>query len=173
MAVPCGTEEASMQQHAPAGVEVLGPRDGTLAEVLSDDALAFVADLQRTFDGRRRLLLANRAERQRSFLAGELPGFLAGTRGVRESAWTVELTPPALPARRVEITGPVDAKMVINALNSGARVFMADFEDATSPTWRNAVEGQANLTAAIERTLSFESPDGRRYALDDEVAVLL
>jgi malate synthase len=162
-----------MQQQDTAGIDVLGPRDGILGEVLSGDALAFVAALHRAFEGRRQELLARRAERQRAFDAGELPGFLAETRSVREGEWRVAPAPADLQDRRVEITGPVDAKMVINALNSGARVFMADFEDATSPTWRNAVEGQANLTAAIERTLVFDNPDGRRYTLNDELATLL
>src|SRR4051794_2154745 len=156
LAIPTAREEASMHEQA-TGIEVLGARDGALGEVLTDEALAFVADLHRTFDGRRRDLLAQRAERQRRFDEGELPGFLPDTRAVREGEWSVAAAPADLQDRRVEITGPVDAKMIINALNAGAKVFMADFEDAPSPPWRNALEGQATLTAAIERRLTFEN----------------
>jgi malate synthase len=155
----------------PAGVELRGDRvdDG----ILSGEALAFVADLQRAFGGRREELLAARASRQERLLAGELPDFLAETRTVREDeSWRVAEAPPDLQDRRVEITGPTDRKMVINALNSGARVFMADFEDANSPTWPNLVEGQRNLIDAIERTITLETPE-KSYSLDDEVATLL
>ena len=138
-----------MQAQLPAGVELRGERDG---EILTDEALDFVAGLQRAFGGRREELLARRAERQERLLGGELPDFLAETRSVREDAsWRVAEAPPDLRDRRVEITGPTDRKMVINALNSGARVFMADFEDANSPTWANIVEGQRNLIDAVER----------------------
>src|SRR5206468_4454564 len=131
------------------GVELRGERD---EEILSAEALDFVANLQRTFGGRRVELLAARADRQERLLAGELPDFLEETRSVREdSSWRVAEAPPDLQDRRVEITGPTDRKMVINALNSGARVFMADFEDANSPTWSNLVEGQRNMVDAIER----------------------
>jgi malate synthase len=146
-----------------------GPRAN---EILTDAALAFVADLERRFGPRRRVLLEARAERQQRLDAGELPDFLAETREVRESDWTVEPVPPDLLDRRVEITGPTDRKMVINALNSGARMFMADFEDANSPTWRNMVEGQANLVDAVERTIELETPE-KAYRLDAEVATLL
>ncbi len=146
-----------------------GPRAN---EILTDDALAFVAELERRFGPRRRGLLEARAERQQRLDAGELPDFLAETREVRESDWTVEPVPPDLLDRRVEITGPTDRKMVINALNSGARMFMADFEDANSPTWRNMVEGQANLVDAVERTIELETPE-KAYRLDEEVATLL
>jgi malate synthase len=146
-----------------------GPRAN---EILSDDALAFVADLERRFGPRRRVLLEARAERQHRLDAGELPDFLAETREVRESDWTVDPGPPDLLDRRVEITGPTDRKMVINALNSGARMFMADFEDANSPTWLNIVEGQANLVDAVERTIELDTPE-KAYRLDEEVATLL
>jgi malate synthase len=159
-----------VQAHLPAGVDVRAEGD---AGILSGDALAFVADLQRTFGGRRAELLAARAERQRRLLAGELPDFLAETRAVREDpSWRVAEAPPDLADRRVEITGPTDRKMVINALNSGARVFMADFEDANSPTWSNVVDGQRNLIDAIERTISLDQ-NGKSYQLNDEVATLL
>jgi malate synthase len=124
----------------PAGIQLRGERDPT---ILSGEALEFVAGLQRAFGGRRKELLTARAERQRRLLAGELPDFLEETRSVREDdSWRVAEAPPDLQDRRVEITGPTDRKMVINALNSGARVFMADFEDANSPTWPNLVEGR-------------------------------
>ncbi len=153
-------------------VEVRGPAVEGSDRVLTPEAVAFVADLQRAFDGRRRELLELREERQDRLLGGELPDFLAETASVRDGDWTVAETPPELDDRRVEITGPTDRKMVINALNSGAKVFMADFEDANSPTWENMVTGQANLTDAIERTIGFESPDGRRYRLAEETAIL-
>jgi malate synthase len=156
-----------------AEAEVTTPVEGRAQEILSTAALAFVSDLHRSFDARRRELLAARAERQTRIDAGELPDFAADTREVRESEWTIEPIPSDLQDRRVEITGPTDRKMVINALNSGARVFMADFEDANSPTWSNMTEGQANLIDAIERTIEFESEDGKRYRLDDEIAILL
>ena len=154
------------------GVELLAPREGTDDEVLTPEALAFVAELHRRFDGTRRALLATRAKRQAQLDAGELPDFLPETREVREGDWRVAPVPPDLQDRRVEITGPVDRKMVINALNSGARCFMADFEDANSPTWRNCVEGQANLTDAIERTIELDTGE-KTYRLGDDPAVLL
>ncbi len=141
-------------------------------EVLTPEALAFVAALQERFGPRRLELLDARAARRERIAAGELPGFLPGTREVREGDWTIEPVPAGLRDRRVEITGPTDRKMVINALNSGARMFMADFEDANSPTFENMVEGQANLTDAIERTIELETP-AKTYRLDDEVATLL
>jgi len=152
--------------------EVRGPAVEGSDRVLTPEALAFVAELHRAFDGRRRALIDGRRARQDRFVAGELPDFLSETASVRETDWTVAETPPEIDDRRVEITGPTDRKMVINALNSGAKVFMADLEDANSPTWVNIVTGQANLTDAIERTIGFESPDGRRYQLADETAIL-
>jgi len=143
------------------------------AGVLTPEALDLVAALQREFAGRREELLLARAERQERIEAGELPDFLDATRSVREGEWRVAPAPADLQDRRVEITGPAgDRKMVINAFNSGARIYMADFEDANSPTWENVVGGQQNLTDAIERTISLES-GGKSYALNDEVAVLL
>ena len=155
-----------------AGVELRAPVEERDEKLLSPDALAFVAELHRRFDGTRRELLAARAERQARIDAGELPDFLTETREVRESDWRVAPVPADLQDRRVEITGPVDRKMVINALNSGARCFMADFEDANSPTWRNNLDGQANLIDAIERTIELDTGE-KSYRLGDDPAVLL
>jgi malate synthase len=141
-------------------------------EVLTPEALAFVAELQRRFNRERERLLAARMDRQARLDAGERPDFLEETREVRESEWQVAPAPPELQDRRVEITGPVDRKMVINALNSGARIFMADFEDANSPTWANNVEGQVNLRDANERTISLDTGE-KRYELGDDPAVLV
>jgi malate synthase len=151
---------------------VLGPVEGRAAEILTPDALAFVAGLQRRFGPERERLLAARTERQQRLDAGELPEFLDETRELRESDWTVSPAPAELQDRRVEITGPVDRKMVINALNSGARVFMADFEDANSPTWSNNVEGQVNLRDANGGTISLDTGE-KTYELGESPAVLL
>jgi malate synthase len=152
------------------GATVLAPDE---AGVLTPEALDLVVELQRELGGRRLELLQARAERMERILAGELPDFLAETRGVREGDWRVAPVPLDLQDRRVEITGPAgDRKMVINAFNSGAKMFMADFEDANSPTWANVVGGQQNLTDAIERTISLETGE-KSYSLNDEVAVLL
>jgi malate synthase len=141
--------------------------------VLTAEALDLVVALQREFAGRREELLLARAERQERIAGGELPDFLEETRSVRDGDWRVAPVPDDLQDRRVEITGPAgDRKMVINAFNSGARIYMADFEDANSPTWENVLGGQQNLTDAIERTISLDSGD-RSYSLNDEVAVLL
>ena len=154
-------------------VEVLGEAGEAGARILTPEALAFVADLQREFNPTRLELLAARADRQERIAAGELPDFLPATRAVREDPdWRVAPAPHDLLDRRVEITGPVDRKMVINALNSGARMFMADFEDSNSPTWRNCVEGQANLIDAVDRTISLET-GSKSYRLHDDVATLL
>jgi malate synthase len=155
------------------GIDVRAPVEGRHAEILTPEALAFVAGLHRRFDGRRRELLQARAERQARIDAGSTLDFLPETRAVREGDWRVAPVPDDLHDRRVEITGPTDRKMVINALNSGARCFMADFEDANSPTWANMIGGQANLIDAIERTIEFSGPDGREYRLNDQVANLL
>jgi malate synthase len=155
------------------GIDLRGPVTGRFGEVLTAEALAFLAALHREFNDRRIDLLASRGERQMAFDGGDLPDFLDATRDVRESVWRVAPAPADLQDRRVEITGPTDRKMVINALNSGARAFMADFEDANSPTWQNMVEGQVNLTDAIERRIEFENPDGRVYRLEEQVATLV
>ena len=148
---------------APAGIEVIAPGD---EEVLSPDALAFVALLQRELGPRRAELLARRHQRTGA------PDFLEETRAVRAGDWRVAPPPPDLLDRRAEITGPVDRKMMINALNSGARVFMADFEDSCSPTWANVVEGQRNLSDAVRRTISLETAD-KSYSLNEETATLV
>jgi malate synthase len=142
-------------------------------EILSADAVAFVAMLHDRFGPRRRELLAARREGHEALRRGGTLDFLPETRDVREADWRVEPPRPDYADRRVEITGPTDRKLVINALNSGARGFMADFEDANSPTWRNQVAGHANLVDAIEGSITYESSDGRRYALADDVATLL
>jgi malate synthase len=155
------------------GVEVRAPVEERGQEVLTEEALEFVAGLHRRFNSQRERLLAARAERQGRLDAGELPDFLAETREIRERDWRVEPVPPDLRDRRVEITGPVERKMMINALNSGARCFMADFEDANSPTWSNCVEGQVNLIDTIERTIELTTPEGKEYRLSDKTAVLI
>ena len=141
-------------------------------DVLTADAVEFLHLLQRAVGAEREELLAARQRRAQRLRDGELPDFLAETRAVRAGDWRVRPAPPDLADRRVEITGPTDRKMVINALNSGAKVFMADFEDANSPTWENVVSGQRNLSEAIDRTIRLETPD-KTYALNDEVATLL
>jgi malate synthase len=156
-----------------AEVEVKGPIEGRASEVLTPQALAFVARLQREFGGRRLELLKLRDERQARIDAGENPQFLVTTSSVRDSDWNIAKAPKDLQDRRVEITGPTDRKMLINALNSGARVFMADFEDANAPTWSNLTEGQVNLIDAIERRIDFKSPEGKEYRLNEKVATLL
>ena len=140
-------------------------------DVLTPDAVEFLVDLQREFGPRREELLARRADRARRLAEGELPDFLPDTEAVRDGDWSVAPYPDEIADRRVEITGPVDRKMVINALNSGAKVFMADFEDANSPTWQNCVDGQRNLTDALDRTISLDTGE-KQYSLNDEVAVL-
>ncbi len=154
-------------------VQLKGAVEGRASEVLTKEALAFVARLQREFGSRRQELLRLRDERQTRLDAGESPQFLMTTSTVRDTDWQVAAAPKDLQDRRVEITGPTDRKMLINALNSGARVFMADFEDANSPTWANLVEGQVNLIDAIERRIGFTSPEGKEYRLNDKVATLL
>jgi malate synthase len=155
------------------GVAVTGPPVPGMDRVLTDDALAFVADLQRRFGATRLDLLHRREERQRALAAGEVLDFLSGTRAIREADWTVAPAPADFDDRRVEITGPAEPKMMINALNSGARVFMADLEDALSPTWANVVGGQAALIDAVRGTLTFTSPEGKAYAVGDRPAQLV
>ena len=155
----------------PAGVTITAPHNPAYDAILSADALAFVASLHRAFEPRRRELLAARAARVQRLDAGEKPDFLASTRAVREGDWRIAPLPKALERRRVEITGPVDRKMIINAFNSGADSFMADFEDANTPNWDNQVQGQINLFEAIRRTIRLEQ-NGKSYALADQVAVL-
>src|SRR5207245_4029609 len=140
---------------------------------LTPDALAFLSGLEEEFGPTRRALLARRVERQAQFDAGLLPDFLPETAAIRGGDWQVAAAPADLQDRRVEITGPVERKMMINALKSGARVFMADFEDALSPTWANVIEGQLNLQDAVRRSLAFTTPEGRDYALNDKTATLV
>ncbi|MBA2374216.1 MAG: malate synthase A, partial [Chloroflexi bacterium] len=158
---------------APPGVTISGPAVPGSDRILTDDALAFVADLERRFGPLRIDLLERRHERQAAIDGGERLDFLPGTAAIRESAWTVAAAPPDLDDRRVEITGPAEAKMMINALNSGARVFMADLEDALSPTWANVVAGQAALADAVRAELEFDAPDGRAYRLNETTATLV
>ncbi len=154
-------------------VEFVAPATGRYAEILTPEAVAFVVGLQRTFNEQRKELLGARKARQKRLDAGERPDFLKGTKGIRESEWTVAELPQDLLDRRVEITGPVDRKMIINALNSGAKVFMADFEDSTTPTWDNVMEGQLNLRDAVRRTITFEDEKtGKSYKLIEKPAVL-
>ncbi|HZG67181.1 MAG TPA: malate synthase A, partial [Herpetosiphonaceae bacterium] len=157
----------------PMGIDITGPRGEHVDQILSPEALSFVADLHRRFNPRREALLRRRAEHQVQFDAGILPRFLAETEEIRHGDWTVAAAPADLQKRWVEITGPVERKMMINALNSGASAFMADLEDALSPTWENVVAGQANLRDAVRRTIEFHNPDGRRYHLNDTTATLI
>jgi malate synthase len=156
------------------GVLARGLSSSSSERVLTPQALAFVSDLERRFGTRRRQLLARRQGVQARLDAAERPRFHDETREIREARWTVAEAPPDLRDRRVEITGPVDRKMIINALNSGANVFMADFEDSTSPTFANLVEGQANLQDAVRRSIRFVQPEtGKEYRLADRTATLV
>jgi malate synthase len=153
-------------------VALLGRMTPELKQILTPEALAFIAKLERQFGPRRKALLAARAARQKEFDAGKLPDFLPETKNIREKDWHVEPQPKDMLDRRVEITGPTDRKMVINALNCGASTFMADFEDANCPTWHNMLDGQLNLRDAVRRTISFEQ-NGKLYRLNEKTAVLI
>ncbi|MDX6748529.1 malate synthase A [Geminicoccaceae bacterium 1502E] len=156
------------------GLEMKGAAAAGFEAILSAEALAFLVDLERRFRDERKRLLAAREERQKRIDAGELPGFLPETSAIRNGEWKVAPIPADLQNRRVEITGPVDRKMVINALNSGASCYMADFEDSTTPLWTNQVQGQINLRDAIARKVDFTDPSsGKSYKLADETATLL
>ncbi len=146
--------------------------DAERAQILTPEALQFIEKLEREFGPRRRGLLEKRIERQAAIDAGEFPDFVSSTKHIREDHWKVGSIPDDMQNRRVEITGPTDRKMMINALNSGASVFMADFEDANSPTWDNLIQGQLNLCEAIDGTIAFRNPDGKEYKLNEQVAVL-
>jgi malate synthase len=159
--------------HLAPGVEIAGETPPDAAHVLTSDALEFVAQLHRRFNPERERLLKAREERQARLDGGERPALLVETADVRARDWRVAAIPPALQERHVEITGPVERKMMINALNSGASCFMADFEDSLSPTWSNVVRGQANLIDAVRGTITFTNPDGRTYRLDRKIATLL
>src|SRR5213083_1657223 len=171
-AVNVASSIASLTATLPAGVEIRAPALSDAAQILSPEALDFVAKLHRQFDSRRQELLTRRAARQKEFDAGRLPDFLPETRQVREAAWKIAAQPKDMLDRRVEITGPTDRKMVINALNSGASTFMADFEDANCPTWANMIEGQVNLCDAVRGSISFVQ-EGKSYRLKNKVAVLI
>jgi malate synthase len=157
----------------PLGVVVIGAMKPGYEIVLTPEAVAFAVELERTFRPELRRLLERRGEIQRRLDAGWRPDFLSATKAIRNADWRVAPIPRDLQDRRVEITGPTDRKMVINALNCGANVFMADFEDATTPSWANLVEGQANLAEAVRRTITFDDPEtGRHYSLNEKPAVL-
>ncbi|MBL8521650.1 MAG: malate synthase A [Betaproteobacteria bacterium] len=156
----------------PAGLTISAPVPPAFADILTPGALDFVVKLARRFEPARQTRLAARAARQAEFDAGKLPDFLPETKAIRESNWQVKGVPADFQDRRVEITGPTDRKMVINALNSGASTFLADFEDANCPTWDNMLEGQINLRDANLRTITFEQ-NGKQYRLNDKVAVLI
>jgi len=156
------------------GIEILGEMRPEFMEILTPEAVDFLAKLARKFTARRDELLAKRVERQKTIDAGQMPDFLPETKSIREDmTWRVAPVPDDLQDRRVEITGPTERKMVINAMNSGAKVFMTDFEDANSPTWDNILEGQINLRDAIRRTITFTNPNGKFYELNDETATLM
>jgi len=162
----------STQNHG-AGIEVLAPITTEFAQILTPEAIAFVAKLHRALNARRLELLERRKTRQAEIDAGRLPDFLPETQHIRDGEWRVAPVPADLQDRRVEITGPTDRKMVINALNSGANMFMADFEDSSTPTWENQIRGQINMRDALAGTISFANPDGKQYRLNDKVATLL
>jgi len=161
-----------MSAPLPQGVAISGGISPAFAEILSPEALGFVAKLHRKFEARRQELLAARAVRQQEFDRGAKPDFLAQTKKIRDSEWVVAPQPKDMLDRRVEITGPTDRKMVINALNCGASTFMADFEDANCPTWHNMIDGQVNLRDAVRRTITLEQ-NGKKYRLNDKTAVLI
>jgi len=166
--------EPALSLNLPAGVQISGTLKPGYERVLTGDALQFVADMARRFEPQRRRLMEARSERQAAWDAGALPDFLPGTRAIREGDWKVAPIPEDLLDRRVEITGPTTRKMIINALNSGASVFMADFEDALSPTWANVVEGQINLMDYWQGQIDFTEEDtGKRYAIGPNPAVLI
>ena len=155
------------------GIVIKAPVTDVHAGILTPEALAFVQSLAQRFEPRRRELMARRERVQADIDAGKLPDFLPETKSVRDADWTVAPVPADLADRRVEITGPVDRKMVINALNSGAKTYMADFEDSHSPTWAGTIDGQINLRDAVDRTITFTNPAGKRYRLNDQTATLI
>ena len=161
-----------MNQTLPPGVQIKGTLHPRFDEILTPAALAFVARLHRAFDARRQELLKARVERQQRIDSGEMPDFLPETKHVRDGAWKIAPLPKALECRRVEITGPVERKMIINAFNSGADSYMTDFEDSNSPNWFNQIQGQVNLHDAIRGTISFTNEAGKVYKLNDRIATL-
>jgi malate synthase len=161
------------QPRFPEGIEIKGPITPEFAEILTPEAMAFVATLVRAFSGRRAELLQKRVQRQAEIDAGKMPDFLPETEQIRKGSWLVDPVPSDLQDRRVEITGPAERKMIINALNSGAKVFMADFEDSLSPTWEGTIQGQINLRDAVNQTITYTAPEGKQYALQEKTATLL
>jgi len=156
-----------------SGIDIIGTPAAGQDEILTSGALTFLADLHRTFDARRLALLQARQDRYAELAAGGTLGFLAETQHIRDSDWQVALPAPGLLDRRTEITGPTDRKMTINALNSGAKVWLADFEDATTPTWANVIDGQLNLRDAIDGKVDFTSAEGKSYQLGDQLATIV
>jgi malate synthase len=161
-----------LTEHVREKIQVLKEATPAVAQILTPEALAFVAALHNMFNPTRENLLSRRLERQRALDTGRPLDFLPENNAIRRMEWRVAPTPPDIQDRRVEITGPVDRKMIINALNSGAKVFMADFEDALSPTWENVIQGQVNLIDAVRRTIDFTNPDGKPYRLNENPAVI-
>lgn len=162
-----------MEQTTAKKIEVMGCETEASKEILTPEALEFLASIHHLFDKRRNELLATRQERQKQLDNGAKLDFLSETKEIRDGDWTIASLPQDLQNRRVEITGPVNRKMVINALNSGAKTFMACFEDATSPTWENMIEGQVNMRDAVRKTISFKQDNGKEYSLKEETAVLM
>src|SRR6202790_2529094 len=156
------------------GIEFSGQAPKCADEVLTPGAVRFVAELSRRFETTRQELLRHKQQRQQEIVDGRMPDFLPERAAIRERSWTVAPIPKDLQDRRVEITGPVERKMVINALNSGANVFMADFEDSNTPTWQNLIQGQRNLKDAVRRTITYTDPQtGKAYKLNESLAVML
>ncbi|HMW56939.1 MAG TPA: malate synthase A, partial [Accumulibacter sp.] len=161
-----------MSLNLPAGMQINAPIQPGYETILTPEALALVAKLHRSFEDRRQELLQARVARQERIDAGEMPDFLPETRSIRDGDWKIAPLPKALERRRTEITGPVEAKMIINAYNSGADSYMSDFEDSNSPKWDNQIQGQVNLYKAIRRQLSFTNEAGKKYTLNDTIATL-
>ena len=173
MTTSTSTTETTQKYETPEGMEISGAYNPEFAEILTKEALEFVKEIHLKFGERRHLLLENRVKAQEDIDKGNLPDFFPDTADIRNGDWTIDPLPADLQDRRVEITGPVDRKMIINALNSGARVFMADFEDSNTPSWTNNIQGQINLRDAIRRTITFTSKLGREYKLNPRVSVLM
>lgn len=163
----------SQQYDCPNGVTITGEFKEAYADILTKEAIEFLAKLHRNFDATRKELINRRVTRQEELDAGKLPDFLPETKAIRESDWVVAPVPQDLQDRRTEITGPTDRKMVINALNAGAKMYMADFEDSNTPTWDNQVSGQINMRDAVRKTISFTNDAGKSYSLNEETATLL
>ena len=154
-------------------IQITAPLTEAQQTILSEEAARFLSRLAQAFEPRRRQLLADRRERQQAVDNGAMPEFLSSTADIRNREWRVAPIPADLLNRRVEITGPVERKMIINALNSGASVFMADFEDSNSPTWSNVMQGQVNLRDAVRGEITYTSPEGKRYEVSEKPAVLM